>query len=286
MKDTVLVLLVGFAATLSLTGPSAAHPTLAAPPESVQLAAQINGQPAANASAGHPVRLDPARPARFTVIVTNSTSSPVSIRRLDFSGHVVGLTFYSYGSAVDLAVPAGARQAVSYTLDMSGLDGQATGLIGSTLTAVDTQGHTVSALPTVVDIRGSLISVYGLFGLALLILTVLAIADSALAIARHRLWTNRWRRGMRLLTPGIGIGLVLVFTGSVVRWWVPTSAHWLVAAAAFAVVFFFIGYLSPTPDRGDDETEDECEYDEFESDGPTETMRDASATTLSSHEGA
>ena len=40
----------------------------------------------------------------------------------------------------------------------------------------------------------SLISVYGLFGLALLILTILAFADVLLAIARHRMSPNRWRR--------------------------------------------------------------------------------------------
>ena len=38
-----------------------------------------------------------------------------------------------------------------------------------------------------------------------------------------RLSANRWRRGLRLLTPGIGIGLVLVFSASVARWWVPRT---------------------------------------------------------------
>ncbi len=76
-----------------------------------------------------------------------------------------------------------------------------------------------------------------------------------------RLPLNRWRRGLRLLTPGIGLGLVLVFTLSVARVWVPTTERWITVAAAFAVGFFILGYLTPTPAE-DDEDDDEDILDE------------------------
>ncbi|TQF73642.1 hypothetical protein FK531_09230 [Rhodococcus spelaei] len=271
MKHWCLAVLTALAFALTFAGPAHAEPA----PGSVQLSARINDQGAGDATAAQPVRLDPSHPAHFSLTVSNGTAAPVLLRRIDFAGHVVGLSFYSYSTAINLSVAPAATETVSYALDMSGLDGQATGLIGSTLTAVDDQGHVAATLSTVVDVRGSLLSVYGLFGLALLILTALAIADSALAIARHRLSPNRWRRGTRLLTPGIGIGLVLVFTGSVARWWVPNSTHWLLAAALFAVVFFFIGYLSPTPDR-----DDELDADELASEPGSEGTADIVTTAL------
>jgi peptidoglycan/LPS O-acetylase OafA/YrhL len=105
----------------------------------------------------------------------------------------------------------------------------------------------------VADVRGSLWSVYGLLGLALLVLTALATVDAAIAIARHKDSQNRWRRGLRLLTPGIGIGLVLAFTASVARWWVPSTRLWLLVAGITAVTFFVLGYFSPTPENEDED---------------------------------
>lgn len=160
-----------------------------------------------------------------------------------------------------LTVETGATETVTYVLDLTGLDGQATGLINGNVAVIDDSGATIADLPTVTDVRGSVVSVYGLFGLALAILTVLAIVDVALAIGRGRLPLNRWRRGLRLLTPGIGLGLVLVFTLSVARVWVPTTERWITVAAAFAVGFFILGYLTPTPAE-DDEDDDEDILDE------------------------
>ena len=45
-------------------------------------------------------------------------------------------------------------------------------------------------------------------------------------------------RGVRLLTPGVGVGLVLLFTATVVRVWVPRTPVWLVIAAGTAAAFF------------------------------------------------
>ena len=115
----------------------------------------------------------------------------------------------------------------------------------------------------VTDVHGSLVSVYGLFGLALLVLTILAFADVLLAIARHRMSPNRWRRGLRFLTPGIGLGLVLVFTLSALAVWVPSPGTWLVTVVVSAAVFFVLGYLSPTPRATEEEDDEDLDESEF-----------------------
>ncbi|MFE4458265.1 hypothetical protein ACFROC_13015 [Nocardia tengchongensis] len=233
------------AALLFTAGPAAAA-------GGVSATATLDGQAIGGADAGNPVRLDPRKVSLVVVEVTNKSANSVSIRRVDLAGHVLGLNFYSYSTTVELTVGAGKTEKLTYRLDPAGLDGQATGLIGSDLTLIGQDGKPLAAVHTVVDVRGSLASVYGLFGIIIAVLTGLAITDAALTVARHRLSANRWQRGLRLLAPGIGIGLMIGFTGSVARWWVPGTALWLALAGALATVFFLAGYFSPTPRQSDD----------------------------------
>ena len=232
-----------------------------APPISVS--ATVNGQDVAAASAKAPLRLDPGKSVDIAVVVTNRGSAPLVVKGVELDGRVLGLSFFSYITAVDHTVAPGATDTVRYRLDLVGLSGQATGLIGGRLALTDAADDVVATIPTVTDVRGSLVSVYGLFGIAVLVLTVLAILDSAFALARHRLSSNRWKRGLRLLLPGIGIALVLAFTASVARWWVPDTGQWLMAAGISAAVFFLGGYFSPTP--GDEEDDDEFGEDSDDS---------------------
>jgi hypothetical protein len=176
------------------------------------------------------------------------------------TGVVTGLTFFSYQTSVNLTVAQGETTHLRYTLDLTGLDGQATGLIPARVSVVDDGHHVVGSQGFVSDVRGSLVSVYGLFGLALLGITFLAIAGVLWAVATHRMPRNRWRRGVRLLTVGLGLGLVMVFTLSAVRVWVPTAGKWVVTVLGFAAVFFVIGYLTPTPSGDDEEELDESEF--------------------------
>ncbi|WP_379167148.1 hypothetical protein [Nocardia tengchongensis] len=233
------------AALLFTAGPAAAA-------GGVSATATLDGRAIGGADAGNPVRLDPRKVSLVVVEVTNKSANSVSIRRVDLAGHVLGLNFYSYSTTVELTVGAGKTEKLTYRLDPAGLDGQATGLIGSDLTLIGQDGKPLAAVHTVVDVRGSLASVYGLFGIIIAVLTGLAITDAALTVARHRLSANRWQRGLRLLAPGIGIGLMIGFTGSVARWWVPGTALWLALAGALATVFFLAGYFSPTPRQSDD----------------------------------
>ncbi|WP_433726354.1 hypothetical protein ACQP0C_32905 [Nocardia sp. CA-129566] len=222
-------------------------------PQGVDMSATIDDHDIADTTAAEPLRLQPNSTIRVAIALTNNTPAAVRIRRVDLAGHVLGLSFFSYSTAVELSIAPGKSDALRYRLDLTGLDGQATGLIVADLAVIGADGARIASIPLDTDVRGSLWSVYGLFGIALAVLTMLAIADAALAIARHRLSTNRWQRGLRLLAPGGGIGLVFGFTASVARWWVPDTGLWLAVAAVAAVVGYLLGYCSPTPEVAPEE---------------------------------
>jgi len=228
---------------------------------SVAVSTTINGQDADGSSPSHPVVLQPDQAANIDMEVTNNGSDTVTLRAVRVTGVVIGLTFFSYQTSVNLAVDPGETTHLRYALDLSGLDGQATGLIPARVSVIDADHHTVASQAFVSDVRGSIKSVYGLFGLALLALTGLAVAGVLWAVASHRMPRNRWRRGLRLLTVGLGVGLVMVFTLSAFRVWVPSPGRWLVTVLVFAAIFFVIGYLTPTPSSDDDDDVlDESEF--------------------------
>jgi hypothetical protein len=228
----------------------------------IAVSATANGH-SVNASGPHdPVRLRPGEPVDVAIELTNDTDSAVQVKQVELAGRVLGLSFFTYATAVDFTVPAHSSDSYRYRLDLTGLRGQATGLIGGNLTLRGATGDPVASIPMVTDVRGSVLSVYGLFGIALLVLTVLALVDAAFGIARQRLSANRWQRGLRLLAPGIGVGLGLTFSASVARLWVPESARWLLVAGVTAAVFFAVGYFAPVPSGDDDD--DEIDVDDLD----------------------
>ncbi len=254
---SLVAVAMGLALSLAL-GPSVAA---AGASSSVTLKTTINGRSVAGSSASHPIVLHPDRAAKVDIQVTNEGSGSVTLSSVSLTGVVAGLTFFAYQTSVNLHLGSGDSTHLRYSLELTGLSGQATGLIPARISVADTHGHTVATQSFVSDVRGSLDSVYGLFGLALLALTIAAIAGAVWAIATHRMHRNRWRRGLRLLFVGLGIGLVLVFTLSALRVWVPSPGKWLVTVLVFAVVFFVIGYLTPTPSSAEDDDEvDESEF--------------------------
>lgn len=233
----------------------------AAQADSVSMSASVNGRDIATATVKDPLRLQPDDSVDVAVSVTNNTDKAIDIRRVVLRGRVLGLTFFTYASSVDFTVAAGSSGVFNYRLDLTDLGAQATGLVTGQLSVTDSSNTPIATVDTVTDVRGSLMSVYGLFGIALVVLTALAVIDAAVAIARRRMSDNRWQRGLRLLAPGVGIGLILAFSASVARLWVPATGQWLLIASLTAVGFFALGYLSPTPDTDDDDDDDDGEND-------------------------
>jgi hypothetical protein len=68
-----------------------------------------------------------------------------------------------------------------------------------------------------------------------------------LALARHRLAPNRWRRGVRFLPAGFGTGLVAVISLSVLRLVPPEPAIEIPVVLGAAGIAFLLGYLTPHP---------------------------------------
>jgi len=238
----------------------------------VVTSATVGGQDVASTNWGAPLRLVPGEFVDVELRVANNGNHAVHIRRADLSGRVLGLVFFSYLVPLDVSVAPGATETMHYRLELIGIDDQAIGLMRGDVAVVGDNGDRIAWIPMISDVRGSLLSVYGLFGIALLVLTVLASVDAGLAIRRHRLSGNRWLRGVRLLTPGVGVGLVLLFTATVVRLWVPRTPVWLIIAVGTAAAFFALGYFTPTPDGqhgADEDAEGDAQIDEADMDEAT-----------------
>jgi hypothetical protein len=229
---------------------------------------RINGTSLAGASEPHPLPLVPGRPMTISFVMRNGTSHPVAVGSVNFEGRVAGLTFFSFDTLVRFQVPPGQSKSLAYALDTTSLKGQATGLVPCALSWSTPSGQLIASEPFVSDIKGSIVSVYGLFGLGILVLTVLGLIEALLALAHGRLPLNRWRRGIRFLIPGLGVGAILVFSLSAFGEWLPSNGHWLVILAIFGAAGFVIGYLTPTPPLPGEEEDKE---EEQEIDGPDAT---------------
>jgi len=232
----------------------------------VGLNASINGANLAHATEARPVKVTPGRPITIALVMRNGTTGPIAVGSVNLEGRVAGLTFFSFDTLVRFDVPAGQSKSLAYVLDTTSLKGQATGLVPSSLSLSTAAGGLIVSEPFVSDINGSVISVYGLFGLGILVLTVLGLIEALLALAHGRLPANRWRRGIRFLIPGLGVGAILVFSLSAFGEWLPSNGHWFVILAISGAAGFVIGYLTPTPPLPGEESE-EAEEEEEELDG-------------------
>ena len=232
------------ALSLFLVPLTSASPAAAA---DVTLSAKIDDRAVAGSEENRPVRL-PTRRIPVTLDITNGDSSPITVSTVRFAGKVMGLTFFAYEASADIRVAPGATESRRLTLDLASLKGQATGLLPASIAVLDADRKELASQDLVVDVRGSVRSVYGTFGLLLAVLTATALAVALRALAGHRLSPNRWARGLRFLVPGIGLGMVLVIVCSMLRIFAPSLSRWGPIMLLCAGGLFLFGYLSPTPD--------------------------------------
>jgi len=241
---------VALVTLLSLTPPAGAKLGL-------RVRASIDGRSLSSSSSAHPIRLHPDRPTILELTVTNDGDGPEIVQTVRLEGRVIGLTFYAYDTAVGLSVAPGTTEERRYSLDLSGLKGQATGLIPSHLKLLDQARHELASQSTLVDVRGSWHSVYGWFGFGIAVITGVLLLSALLALARHRLSPNRFARGLQFLAPGVGLGLTLVFGLSVARVFAPRAGTWVTILLICAAAFFLGGFLTPAPEEGEgDDFED------------------------------
>jgi hypothetical protein len=214
----------------------------------VAFSAVVSGQPVLLSSDAHPAQIYPSRPTPIRITVKNNGDATLHVSTVRFQGEVMSLPLFSYNTAVGLVIPAGKTKSLLFTVNTTGVGSQATGLVGSTISLLDPQGSTLASHPVIVRVHGELRSLYGLFGLAVLLLTASSFIFALLALIRHTLPANRWLRGVRFLIPGFGFGLVLIFTFSALDIFTPGTGHWLPLLVATSVTGFALGYLTPAPD--------------------------------------
>jgi len=107
-------------------------------------------------------------------------------------------------------------------------------------------------------VHGSLNSIYGLFGLAVLVLTASSLGLALLAMARHTLPQNRLVAGRAIPHSWIRIGLILTFTLAAFGIFTAGPGHWLPLLIVTSAVGFAVGYLTPAPN--------EEEFDDYDDD--------------------
>lgn len=219
--------------------------------------ATIDGRDIASATSGSPVPLHAGRDAAVTLTVRNDGAEPVDIRAVRLDGRVLGMSFFTFSSRIDLVVEPGTTQVRQIDLDLGDLGDQATGLIPGTVSLVGRDRAVVSERPVATDVRGSLLSPYGVFGLIVGAVTLVLALSLLWEIARLRLPANRWRRAVRFLAPGFGLGFTATFTLSATRVLNPSASAWVPLVLGCGLAAFLAGYLTPAPDAEPDVLEAE-----------------------------
>lgn len=248
---------------LFVTGPFAAiRPAGAA--EGISVAATIDGRSLEDVDSNDPIVLTPDEQVEIKVEVTNESGEDITVESIRMAGEVAGLTFFNFTTRVDLDVADGETGDRVFRLDMYDLASQATGLLPAHIDVLDPDRDVLASQGFAADVKGKITSVYGIFGLLVLLISALILAALLVRLASHRLPANRVRRASRFAVPGIGIGLVLTFTLSALRVLLPAPGAWLTFIVVGGIVGFVAGYLTPAPDYYDeDEDEDLDELDEY-----------------------
>lgn len=249
-RHTVLALRVIAAAVLTVLATAGLGLSVAdAAANAVSFSAVVNSQPADTSSDARPAQLYPDKLAEVEITVSNSGTSTVQVATVRLQGEVMDLPLFSYDSAVDLVVMPGHTKSLTFPISLSGVGSQATGLVVASLTLLGPGGAAIGSQSLVTNVHGSLQSLYGVFGLVVLVLTASSLLLALVAMARHTLPQNRWVRAVRFLIPGFGIGLVLIFTSAAFGVFAPGPGHWLPLLVVTSVTGLAVGYLTPAPNE-------------------------------------
>jgi hypothetical protein len=204
----------------------------------------VNGHPVAHSGN---LKLDPAKPANLGITVTNNGSSPVLVNTVALVGKALDITFFDFETETGLTVAPGATVSQQYSLSLAPLNGQGDGLIPASVELLDANRHVLVSEGFTADVQGKITSLFGLFAIEITIFTALLFAGAILALSRGTLHENRFRRGLRFMWPGLGLGLVIVFAFSILRIFAPSASHWLPVVLICTIAGFAVGYLTPNP---------------------------------------
>jgi hypothetical protein len=202
-----------------------------------------------SASGGDTVKLAPRADIPIVLTIDNTGLSTIKVHSVRVGGTVIGMSLFAVST--DLGLEALPEKATSTPaeLNLSDLDGLATGLIPAEISLISADGSAIDTRTFTADVRGSLNSAYGRFGLAVAAITVVFLIGLFRDIATGRLPYNRWQRGIRFFAPGVGLGLTATFTLSATRILAPQAGAWVPLVLVFAAVAFLLGYFTPSPEE-------------------------------------
>lgn len=237
-------------------GVAGATPAQAAPHDDgdVRVTATVDGRDLTDVGPNNALRLNAEQETVVSVEVENLGDEELVVRSLRIDGKVIGLTFFSYETRIDLRVDPGESGDREFVLDLIDLGSQANGLLPARLALFDQDRDLITTQSFPADVRGSFGSVYNVFGLIIAAITAVLFITAVIALTTQRLSANRWRRGVRFGLPGLGLGLTLTFTLSTLRVLTP-SATWSGALVVIlGAALLVVGYFTPTPEPHDDES--------------------------------
>lgn len=181
---------------------------------------------------------------RVVVSVENLGRSTLEVDSVRLSGTVLGLTFFDYDTRVQTGIPARGSATWTVDIDLRDLGGRANGTMPVEVAIRDRGLTTVAHVSGTADVRGSLFSLYGLFGLGLAILTGLLMAVALLPLGRHAVAVKPWQRGLRFVPAGCAIGLFGVFALSAIRLLAPAPGSDFAVTVAAVLTCFTVGALT------------------------------------------
>jgi len=222
-----------------------ARPAAAA--DRVRFAVTVDGHPVADGTAGSPLRLHDDEDTPASITVTNGGTDPIVVRTVRLDGSVAGLVFFGFLARIDLTVPPGQTVTRAFTLDLGGLAGQAVGRLPARVQLIGPDDGVIAQRGFHVDVDGRLTSTYGLFGIVIALITVALLAAAVVRLVSGRLSDNRWYRAVRFAVCGIGVGLTLSYTASILGLLTPTPGSAAVFVALGIAAGLAFGYLTPTP---------------------------------------
>lgn len=236
-----------------LTTLTAALLVLIAPPaaaqDAVDASVALDGRDVDTLDINDPLVLQADEPVEVALDVTNPSAESVTVRSVRLRSNVIGLTFLAYETRIDLEVPADGSNDVIFDLDLLDLRSQATGLLPAEVELLDAERDILVARDLTVDVQGSFTSVYGTFGVVILVVTLVGLGLGLFRLATGRLPANRWSRGLQFAAPGLGLGLVAAIGLSTLRIFSPRPGLWGTLLVGGTVIGFVLGYLTPTPSR-------------------------------------
>ena len=238
-----------------------ASTTPAHPQQAVQFTATLDGRDVSTIDANRPLQLRDDQLFEVSLRITNNGDRDVTVRSVRLESRVIGLAFFTYETRLDLMVARGTTEERRFPLETLDLSEQATGLLPARITLLDNDRDVIAMRRFAAEVDGSLWSVYGVFALLVVAITGVLLAAIMVRVAAHRLSLNRWSRGVRFATAGVGIGLTLTFSLSALRLLLPEASRWLPLVLISAALMFALGYLTPSSyasslDEEDDDVDD------------------------------